>query len=206
MSIAADGLPLLAILSAGGTPREIAPAVLPFPQALAAHPTDAIFAVMEGGGRETWHHKAIVEINLATGARRVWSPPGQVGLSPQWSPDGRRLAYVGAPDRGEEGGPETLAERRIWVVERASARAWKVAEDPAFRDEWPRWSADGAYLLVVRLQGAMAALWVLRADGACGQPLVSGLRPPEVFPGAPPERGFYGWVDWSQVLDFLPAR
>ena len=73
---------------------------------------------------------------------------------PQWSPDGRRLAFV--------------RDGAIWVVEADGSRQVRVTEHPAGNSK-PRWSPDGRRLaFTVPPPGLVAGLADRRADPAPG--------------------------------------
>jgi dipeptidyl aminopeptidase/acylaminoacyl peptidase len=67
---------------------------------------------------------------------------------PQWSPDGRRLAYV----RDEE----------IWVVEADGSRSTLVAAKPGGGTE-PRWSPDGGRLAFASRRRGWSQIWIVDA-------------------------------------------
>jgi dipeptidyl aminopeptidase/acylaminoacyl peptidase len=80
--------------------------------------------------------------------------PAQVTASekpvsdPQWSPDGRRLAFV----RDEE----------IWVVEADGSRLTRVVGKPAGGRE-PRWSPDGHRLAFLSRRRGWTQIWLIDA-------------------------------------------
>ncbi|HYM82566.1 MAG TPA: prolyl oligopeptidase family serine peptidase [Candidatus Dormibacteraeota bacterium] len=67
---------------------------------------------------------------------------------PQWSPDGRRLAYV--------------RERSIWVVEADGSRCTRVSDHPA-GDSAPRWSPDGLRLAFLSRRRGWSQVWLVEA-------------------------------------------
>ena len=67
---------------------------------------------------------------------------------PQWSPDGRRLAYV--------------RDEAIWVVDVDGSRQVEVTAHPAGTST-PRWSPDGRQLAFVSRRRGWAQLWVVDA-------------------------------------------
>lgn len=206
MSLAADGLELLAIPAAGdASPRRVADPVLPWPAAIAPQPGTPVVVVMAGGGRETWHHKSLIRVDLTTGEQRSLLPPDRVGLAPRWSPDGRRLAFVTAPDAGEAGDLAALAQRRIGILGPEEGPPRILPAPHGLRMEGPRWADSGAFVLSAGLQDDQAALWLLAADGSCGKLVGERLALPQMVAGAPASLGFYGRIDWDGVFDFRPG-
>ena len=67
---------------------------------------------------------------------------------PQWSPDGRRLAYV--------------RDEAIWVVEVDGSRHVEVTAHPAGTST-PRWSPDGRRLAFVSRRRGWAQVWLIDA-------------------------------------------
>ncbi len=198
-SLAADGVPLQTVSAGGGTPVEIAAAVVPHPDFVAWSPDGARLAVVAGSGRETWQNKRLM-VATADDRRRFLTPPTAVVLAPAWSPDGQRLAYVGAPAGPNVAGGEAarglLAGRRIWVTGADAAGARPLTDDAAFRDERPLWSAEGTHILFARLQGRQAGLWLMESATGALRPVVKDLGP------FPDPSGFYGYLDWSELFDW----
>jgi dipeptidyl aminopeptidase/acylaminoacyl peptidase len=67
---------------------------------------------------------------------------------PQWSPDGRRLAFV----RDDE----------IWVVEADGSRLVKVIGEPG-KGRYPRWSPDGHRLAFMSRRRGWSQVWLIDA-------------------------------------------
>ena len=67
---------------------------------------------------------------------------------PQWSPDGRRLAYV----RDDE----------IWVVEADGSRTTRVVAKPG-PGRQPRWSPDGRRLAFLSRRRGWTQVWLIDA-------------------------------------------
>ena len=67
---------------------------------------------------------------------------------PQWSPDGRRLAFV--------------RDGAIWVIETDGSRQVRVTEHPAGNSR-PRWSPDGRKLAFVSRRRGWSQLWLIDA-------------------------------------------
>jgi dipeptidyl aminopeptidase/acylaminoacyl peptidase len=96
----------------------------------------------------------------AAGARQIFVLPLRPGLpiqitasekaatDPQWSPDGRRLAFV--------------RDDAVWVVEADGSRESKATGHPAGTSH-PRWAPDGLRLAFISRRRGWAQVWVIDA-------------------------------------------
>ena len=93
--------------------------------------------------------------------------------------------------------------RRIWVMPvEGDSPAKPLADDPAYRDEYPLWSAEGSHILFVRMDAEdSVSLWLVPAEGGEPSLVVDGL---EVVGGPPSGAwfGYYGYVDWQPLFDW----
>lgn len=147
-----DGLPLHAVSMSGGAVLHLDATVV-LGSGVAARPRSSDeFAVVVGGGRESWTNKQIAVINANTGATTRLTPEGVAANSPAWSPNGSQLAYVGSIDAGPDGRDASLASRRIWAMNADGSNSRQLTRtDGEYRDEAPIWSSDGAHILFFRL-------------------------------------------------------
>jgi dipeptidyl aminopeptidase/acylaminoacyl peptidase len=67
---------------------------------------------------------------------------------PQWSPDGRRLAFI--------------RDGSVWVIETDGSRQVRVTEHPAGNSS-PRWSPDGSRLAFVSRRRGWSQVWLIDA-------------------------------------------
>ncbi len=198
-SLLADGVPLLMVPATGGTPVQLAGAMLAHPDLLDWSPASRQLAIVEGGGRETWSSKFMAVGRPPAPLRRV-TGPGQAVLFPSWSPDGRQIAFTGGPAAPglPSGDPalQAMAGRRIWVMAADGSGQHPLTTDPCCRDEHPEWSADGRAILFARLEGDRASVWLMDADGAHPRRVVDGLGP------GPGGFGTYGLLEWGRFYDW----
>jgi dipeptidyl aminopeptidase/acylaminoacyl peptidase len=116
------------------------------PREFRLHPRDRVVAYTAeiGGARQ------LVTLSL----RGTGAPPTQITASekpvsdPQWSPDGRRLAFV----RDDE----------IWIVEADGSRLTRVVAKPAGGHD-PRWSPDGRRLAFRSRRRGWSQVWLIDA-------------------------------------------
>ncbi len=200
-SAAADGLPLLRLPLDGGEPVEVADFMLLHPDFWSGSPTGQQMVLTVGAGRETWTNKLIALVNLETAGCEYLTGETVSAFSPAFSPDGRHIAYVAAPDVGHVWGGDDAkagaAQRRIWVMNTDGSDQHPLTSDLAYRDERPLWSADGTHVLFARLdEHGRASLWLVDAAGDTPEQVAGQLTPaPEWF-------GNYGHIAWDQWFDW----
>jgi Tol biopolymer transport system component/DNA-binding CsgD family transcriptional regulator len=204
----ADGIALEAVAAIGGSPHGFGytdDGLLTF-RDFQSWSVESRLAVTGGSGRETWTHKEIRVVE-SSGAYRVITDAGIAAIEPAFSPEGRRLAYVAMPDAGigvSGGDPAkaALAQRKIWRIDSRGNGARALTADPAYRDEYPQWSADGADILFVRMDPQdRASIWMMGAGGSDPAPIVSDFDPNSA-PSDAPWFGYYGHIAWDHVLDW----
>ena len=175
-------------------------------------------ALAVGGSRESWTRKGIAVVELSSGKLVQLTDEKIAALSPVWSPDGQRIVYVSGPDVGPVGGGtdarEAVSQRRLWAMSRDGSNKVQLTKDDAYRDERPRWSPNGAYILWGRWQGEKERdrwqedkqqLWLMRQDGSDQRLVVDGLHTGDA-PRADDWFGFYGHTDWDRLYDWWVSR
>jgi dipeptidyl aminopeptidase/acylaminoacyl peptidase len=164
------------VAAAGGLTIERIVAV-DSPREVRLHPRDrlAVFTAEAGGARQ------LFTVSLRTGAHSQVTASEKDVSDPQWSPDGRRLAYV----RAEE----------IRIVDLDGSRDVLVSGHPA-GVSLPRWSPDGQRIAFVSRRRGWAQAWLVDAPvPRRGRP-AKDPRPPE--PGALTPTGFdVEDLEWS---------
>src|SRR5262245_34759490 len=126
--------------------------------------------------------RAVAYTAEAAGSRQLFTIPLRGGYptqltasdkpvnDPQWSPDGRRLAFV----RDDE----------IWVIEADGSRLTRVSGHKAGTNT-PRWSPDGRRLAFISRRRGWSQVWVIDAPvPRRGRP-ANEPRPPEARPLTP---------------------
>lgn len=167
-----------------------------------ARAPDGRLALVLGRNRETWTNKRLTVLDAV--GKVLWrSQAGQAAAQPAWSHDSSALAYVAMPDAGPVGGGEpahqALLQRRIHLVDGVTWQSRQVSSGESVRDEAPRWSWAGDYLLFVRMDAQnRVGIWSLRlGDGSVRRLVDLGER--DWF-------GYYGNVDWWAVVDYWPGQ
>lgn len=198
-SLAAGGVDMLSLPLGGDTPVALTTG-LTYPGWRSPAPAGGVLALVQGGFRESWTNKAVAICDTsAGGCTPLPLPTGSVSLDPAWSPDGTRLVYVLAEDRGLSGGYGE-AQLSAWVETRSLRVSAPDGSDAhelaaAGRSVYdPRWSRDGSRLLYVRPDG----LYLVVADASApAVRIVDEPGPPSVPQGL---FGYYGHVDWSRFF------
>ena len=210
-SMLADGVPLYAIPAEGGSPAQLAEAVLVYPDFVAPQPAGGQqVALVAGGGRGAWTNKTLHVVLPPSGKGEaldeILTAPDQVACSPSWSPDGQHIAFAAMPDKGDLVGGEDarqgLMSRHIWVAHSQGAeQPRQLTDDPTYRDERPLWSADGSHLLSIRMDGeSQISLWLIPFREGTPRLVADDLGP---LPGPAADWfGYYGHAEWDSLFDW----
>ena len=206
-SVLPQGLELMRIPSDDGDSQSLATPPSVAPNLVAPRPASAQVALVAGGGQESFLERQLVLVDTSGSSLRLLSEAGQLvtaqvpQAAPAWSPDGQRIAYAAMPAPKAEHADEAvddeilnerLGERRIWMVGADGSGRRQITDDPAYRDEWPRWSADGQYILFVRVRAGRASMWLMDNTGDGLHQVVDGL-------GIAPEASYF---DGDRLFDW----
>ena len=204
-SLAADGLPLARISAEGGEPERLVDSVLLYDDFVRPDSSGSgRIAVVVGGKREATEDKVLNIIE--DGKSSAVSPDGYAASSPVWSPDGRYLAYVAMPAEsdivGEEALHRSLMGRKLWLYDLQTGQSSQITQAPAYRDEYPLWSADGETLVFVRMdENDRVSLWSLNVHIGDPHMLLDGLST-----GSQGWFGYYGHIPWYEMIDWWRGR
>jgi len=130
------------------------------PREYRLHPRDRLVAYTA----EVAGARQLLTLSLRGGYPTQLTASEKAISDPQWSPDGRRIAYV----RDEE----------IWVLELDGSRQSKVVGKPGGGQN-PRWSPDGRRLAFISRRRGWSQIWLIDAPvPRRGRP-ASDPKPPE---------------------------
>ena len=159
-SIAADGLPLVAVNPDSGQKASVVNAMLPLPGFIAACGAQA--AIVAGGDRNTQTNKRIIRYD-GTRVAPVVSGGGQAWLEPACSANGQALAVAAGPDRPAPG--LIQPQRSIWLVTFDGREKRQLTHSPkGWSDEAPAWTRDGKTVVFVRERLDRGSLYVVRVS------------------------------------------
>lgn len=118
-------------------------------------------------------HPRIYTVAPSGGRPRLLRLPVAAAEAPAWSPDGRRLAFVGGINRPGE--TDVTASEQVYVAGRDGAGARPLTHDRA-RKGGVAWSPDGRFIVFVRsaATGNRSSLWIVGSDGREARPLTRG--------------------------------
>ena len=111
------------------------------------------------------HFSGIFVLDLSSREARLLTDEEGLAWGPSWSPDGRWIAYV-----------ETVEyeESHLWKIPASGGEARQLTVGRFFRRGPPRWSPDGARIVLARedrAEGVAYDLYVISAEGGAGEQL-----------------------------------
>jgi sugar lactone lactonase YvrE len=207
-SIAADGIPLVALPVAGGKPVTITKGELHYPDFLTWCGNTLVYVIDHGGRLVTygdgiataaaplWRSRVVLPAGGGTSWNSVACPTAAAAAK-----GGGGLVVAGGPASSRDLNLKPGAEHRsLWMVApTAGARPVRIpqAVPPQGRsDELPMWSGDGRWLLFVRTtHTGRGALYALDPFGGNLIGPIAPVGTAESYYGA------YGWalrIDWHR--------
>ncbi|WP_449240677.1 biopolymer transporter Tol [Desulfoscipio gibsoniae] len=156
---------------------------------------------VEGSDRIVWANKSIAVVDPQTGRlQHIASPDGCVAIDPDFSPDGKNIAYVAAKNLGRDvWGFDKTDDLDAWVNSRAlyianadgsDARALPTAGQGIYQ---PAWSKDGRHILFIKDN----ALWSINIEGG---------NPEKIFEPVSEQKdqfGFYGFTSYQDTFSWF---
>jgi D-alanyl-D-alanine carboxypeptidase len=106
----------------------------------------------------------LLEVTSADGGEQGWLTLGAVAGTPDWSPDGRRIAFENNGDGGSE----------IYVTNAAGSSRSNLTRHPG-GDGSPAWSPDGRRIAFVSSRTGSPNIYVMNADGSLQRNLTRTL-------------------------------
>jgi Tol biopolymer transport system component len=89
-----------------------------------------------------------------TGERNITNSPGVDDAQPNWSPDGRRIAFTSNRDGDYE----------IYTARPDGSHAHQLTTNTTFTDDRPNWSPDGRKIAFSSDRTGNSAIWTMSAD------------------------------------------
>jgi Tol biopolymer transport system component len=134
---------------------------------------------------------------------------GVAATSPVLSPDSRTIAYVQQPEGAYQ---DTVQDRRIWLIEPDGSNARRLTKG-GIAEERPLWSADGHFILYLRIDspaspsatlesnpGGRVSLW--RHEIATGREEMLLDRIEFYSNPVDTNIAYYGHYDWDRIFDW----
>ncbi len=192
-SIMSDGTGLYSLPLNGGEPRLLTTS-LKHPEWLSWSPDGSELLAVKGTGREIWQNKSLVVCDVKTGKNTdLPQRPNTVSLDPDWSPDGKSIAYVEAVERKDIKNTEEFTvweqTRTLWVAD-ADGKNTRQINEAGTGISRPLWSRDGSHIIYLKDN----SIWLVNINGESPVKLVGP------FPDASNSQGYYGYVSWSNIL------
>jgi hypothetical protein len=181
-SIAADGLILRVVSTAGGAARELG-VMLAYPDYLTWCGGRLVWVA--GNDRVAIHGKRLLQAAPPDWQPRLlWADPARSVASPACAPDGRSVAVLAQRSSNDANFFHT--RWRLWRVGLDGSRRLLDVPPRASADEQPVWSPDGRSIAFVRERYGHGSLWVWQAGRARGPYVQLGYA-----------LGYYGHHDWG---------
>ncbi|HET7137608.1 MAG TPA: hypothetical protein VFI04_04585 [Gaiellaceae bacterium] len=156
-SIAADGLRLRVVSTAGGSPARVLGLALPYADYIAWCGRGLVF--VEGGIRIAAYSKRLLAAAPPDWrARDLWPGGGRAFASPACAPSDDRVAVLTQPSSNDARFFSTRWQ--LWTVTLDGARRLVDAPPPGFADESPAWSPTGDAIAFVRERAGQGTLAV----------------------------------------------
>lgn len=204
-SIAADGLPLIAVSIASPSAQAfLRDPVLRYPDFVSFSSKRPEILVISGSYRDSWTSKQLVSANPESGQVTLLTNRKVAVATADWSPDAESIAYAAGPDvgpvNGSDAAKKALDQRHLWIMKANGQSARQLTSDSQYRDEHPIWSKDGNYIVFVRVNTEnRMSIWAMDVSGSAPVKLVDPILTGSTR-NANAWYGDYGHVNWAKYM------
>jgi len=193
----------------GGSSVTTAYDVLDYTDFTDISPDGTHLALVNGGRRDSTENKRLAVLDTTSGyAGKEVTGPDVAVSSPDWSPDGKTIAYVQQP-----ASPDYIVSprlRRIWLVDADGSNPRRLTKN-IFPEERPQWSPDGRHIVYVRpgpgpeppspeFSGGLASIWLYELSTASERVLVDKIE--FNAGGIDTNINYFGHLDWDSIFDW----
>lgn len=197
-SIASDGVGLYSLQFDKTEPTPLTTG-LAYPEWQSFSPQGQ-FLTVTGSDRIVWANKSLVVANPKTGKlQHIQNPKDFVAIDPQYSPDGKKIAYVAAKNLGENiWGFNKADDLETWVNSRtlyvanadgSNAHALSMAGQGIYQ---PTWSKEGRHILFVKGK----SLWSINTEAGSPEKILDLESEQE------DQFGFYGFTSYQNTFSW----
>ncbi|HXF25442.1 MAG TPA: hypothetical protein VN602_13015, partial [Gemmatimonadaceae bacterium] len=125
---------------------------------------EIMFVSNHGADPDRVFNYDVFAVNVASGAQRQITKTASPEYQPVWSPDGRRIAYLGTK-RSLTSSETTMEDTHVWVMSADGSNRREVGISVDNRQRAPRWSRDGTSLYTVVQVHGDSKLYRIPVDG-----------------------------------------
>ena len=125
---------------------------------------EIMFVSNHGADPDRVFNYDVFAVNVTSGAQRQITRTASPEYQPVWSPDGRRIAYLGTK-RSLTSSETTMEDTHVWVMNADGSNRKEVGASVDNRQRAPRWSRDGTALYTVVQVHGDAKLYRVPVDG-----------------------------------------
>jgi eukaryotic-like serine/threonine-protein kinase len=118
--------------------------------------TKIAFVSGRSGAQEIW-----LCSSTASNPRRLTSMGGPVVVGPQWSPDGRRIAYFATTG--------VAGKYAVYTIDAEGGQPSRMTRSENDLEALPTWSRDGRWIYLASARSSVLQIWKMPVNG--GEPL-----------------------------------